>query len=168
MQNRKSNYQCVVCGNDMYVRPSSMKKSKGWGFTCSKECGKTNRSNHTKGIANHQYGIKGSDNASFTGEIKINNHGYRLIYNPEHSRANHAGYVFEHILVMEKYLGRCLKYYGFKNKDNEVCHHIDRDKLNNDISNLKLMTDSEHIKLHHLDGDYTRDDKGWIVKNGKL
>lgn len=29
-----------------------------------------------------------------------------------------------------------------------VVHHIDLDKLNNDLSNLVLMTNSEHIKLH--------------------
>ena len=37
---------------------------------------------------------------------------------------------------------------GFKHKNNEVCHHIDRNKKNNDIENLQLMTDSEHARLH--------------------
>jgi len=145
---RKPNYKCVVCGKEFYVRPSSIKRSKGWGFTCSKECGKINRSKHTKGNLNHQYGLTGNKNASFTGETKISNYGYVLKYAPEHNRANHAGYVFEHILIMEKHLGRELKYFGFKHKDNEVCHHIDRNKQNNVISNLQLMTDSEHFKLH--------------------
>lgn len=159
--NRKSNYKCVICNSDMYVRPSAIKKSKGWGFTCSKECGKINRSKHTKGVANHQYGVKGFDNASFKGDTKISNYGYILKYKPEHKRANHAGYVFEHILIMEEHIGRPLKYYGFKNKNNEVCHHIDRDKQNNDISNLQLMTDSEHIALH------AKEDKDRSIKAGK-
>ena len=39
-----------------------------------------------------------------------------------------------------------------------VLHHIDGDKLNNNISNLQLMTNSEHIKLH--DKERQRDDSG--------
>lgn len=161
---RKSNYKCVVCSNDMYVRPSAVLKSSGWGFSCSKECGKINRSKHTKGISNHQYGIKGEKNSSFTGTEKINQYGYKLIYMPEHKRANGAGYVYEHNIVMEKYLQRELKFIGYKNPENEVCHHIDRNKLNNDILNLQLMAEREHIKLHHKDGDFKRDKKGRITR----
>ena len=160
-ENRKPNYKCVVCGKDMYVRPSAIKKSKGWGFTCSKECGKINRAKYTIGDLNHQYGLKGNKNASFKTGRRISNYGYVLIYNPEHKRANYAGYVFEHILVMEKHIGRSLKYYGFKDKRNEVCHHIDRNKQNNSIENLQLMTDSEHIKLH------IKEDKDRSIKAGK-
>lgn len=81
--------------------------------------------------------------------------GYKLIYKPEHKRANHAGYVYEHNLVMEKHLGRELKFFGYKNKNNEVCHHIDRNKLNNDISNLQLMTEKEHFELHKKEDEYS-------------
>ena len=42
---------------------------------------------------------------------------------------------------MKNYLGRILN-------PNEVVHHIDGDKFNNDISNLKLMDYKEHVKLH--------------------
>lgn len=155
MEKRTPNYKCVVCAKDMYVRPSAFKKSAGWGFTCSRECGKINRSKHTVGIGNHQYGLKGEKNASFAGYEKINQYGYRLIYKPEHKRANHAGYVYEHNLVMEEHLGRELKFYGYKNKNNEVCHHIDRNKLNNDISNLQLMTEKEHFELHKKEDGYS-------------
>ena len=60
--------------------------------------------------------------------------GYKVLYNNGNSRK-------EHILVMEKYLGRKL------NKG-EVVHHIDGNKTNNDINNLKLMTAKEHSKMH--------------------
>ena len=56
MEKRTPNYKCVICEKEMYVRPGQLLKSKGWGFTCSKDCGKINRSKHTVGIANHQYG----------------------------------------------------------------------------------------------------------------
>jgi hypothetical protein len=47
----------------------------------------------------------------------------------------------EHRKIMEDYLGHKLKY-------DEVVHHIDENKSNNKIENLRLMTRSEHTKLH--------------------
>ena len=49
-----------------------------------------------------------------------------------------------HRRKMENKLGRKLKY-------NEVVHHIDGNKLNNDLSNLQLMTRQEHIEIHRKD-----------------
>ncbi len=46
-----------------------------------------------------------------------------------------------HDVVMEERIGRHLR------KD-EVVHHIDGNKLNNVLSNLALMTRSEHARLH--------------------
>lgn len=164
MHNRKPNYKCVICSNDMYVRPSAIKKGKGWGFTCSKECGILNRSKHTQGIANHQYGLLGEKNASFKGDTKISTHGYVLKYLPEHKRASKSGYVFEHLLIMEKYLNRELKYFGHNNKNNEVCHHIDGNKQNNNIFNLQLITLSEHTKLH-IKEDIQRSRKAGVTRS---
>lgn len=50
-----------------------------------------------------------------------------------------------HRVVMERKLGRKLK-------ANEIVHHIDGNKQNNDPNNLMLMTQSEHIKLHLAQG----------------
>ena len=47
----------------------------------------------------------------------------------------------EHRKIMEDYLGRKLDY-------NEVVHHIDENKSNNNIENLRLMTRAEHTKVH--------------------
>jgi hypothetical protein len=44
---------------------------------------------------------------------------------------------------MEEHIGRYLK-------PGEVVHHIDGDKTNNDISNLMLLTNSDHMKLHAI------------------
>jgi DNA-binding transcriptional regulator YiaG len=49
----------------------------------------------------------------------------------------------EHRYVMEQYLGRKLS-------RDEVVHHKDGNKENNDIENLELMSLSEHSRQHML------------------
>lgn len=67
--------------------------------------------------------------------------GYIKVYCSAHPKADRNGYVLEHRLVMEQYLGRYLT-------DAEIVHHIDEDKTNNDISNLQVMTRKEHMEHH--------------------
>ena len=70
-------------------------------------------------------------------------------YCPEHPTANAAGKVMEHVYVMYKHIGRKLK-------SNECVHHIDRNRKNNSLSNLMLLTLEEHAKLHaREDRNYT-------------
>lgn len=47
----------------------------------------------------------------------------------------------EHRVVAEQILGRPLL-------PGEIVHHRDHDKTNNDPSNLEVMTQSDHIRLH--------------------
>ena len=41
----------------------------------------------------------------------------------------------------------------------EMIHHIDENPSNNELSNLRLMTISEHISLHHTGKIYTEESK---------
>jgi hypothetical protein len=50
----------------------------------------------------------------------------------------------EHRKVMEEIVGRPLTF-------NEVVHHKDGNHLNNDPSNLEVMTRSEHTRHHALE-----------------
>jgi hypothetical protein len=47
----------------------------------------------------------------------------------------------QHIIVIENNIGRKLL-------ENEVVHHIDGDKLNNNINNLDICTILEHNNCH--------------------
>lgn len=52
------------------------------------------------------------------------------------------GYVYEHVIVAEKKIGRPLR-------PGEVVHHIDGDKRNNAPSNLEVLaSQAEHARLH--------------------
>lgn len=60
-----------------------------------------------------------------------------------------------HRRVMEKHIGRPLE-------KKEIVHHIDGDRLNNDIDNLCLMTASEHTALHKAEFELVYE----LLKNG--
>jgi hypothetical protein len=71
--------------------------------------------------------------------------GYRYLYRPDHPNATKAGYVLEHRLVVEQSLGRLLE-------RNEVVHHIDANRENNDPANLVVFqTNAAHLR-HELAG----------------
>jgi hypothetical protein len=66
---------------------------------------------------------------------------------PGHPCAGRRGTMHEHVLVMEKYLGRYLR-------DDEVVHHINGRKDDNRFENLQLLRDAEHKKLHAQRGGF--------------
>lgn len=68
--------------------------------------------------------------------------GYWCVKCPGHPRAYENDYCYEHILVMEKKLGRYL------DTSFETVHHKDGNKLNNDIDNLELTTRIKHSQYH--------------------
>ena len=72
----------------------------------------------------------------------VDNNGYIRVYYPTHPHCDNGGNVREHVMLMEKKIGRLLE------KD-EVVHHINGNKQDNRIENLQLMTRSEHMKLHN-------------------
>lgn len=82
--------------------------------------------------------------------------GYKVVYRPDHFcclGGSYDGYVYEHKYKMELKIGRALR-------KNEVVHHKDGDRLNNDIGNLMLMTRSNHVRFHNL-----KCDESFLVEN---
>lgn len=78
------------------------------------------------------------------GHKKKRKDGYISIYFPDHPKSNKEGYIMEHDLIMECFIGRWLN-------DNEVVHHKNHIRNDNRIENLQLMTKQEHARLHMIE-----------------
>lgn len=99
-----------------------------------------------------KFGIKITD-SFHPGYITKTHAPYIMIQCPDHPYKNKWGYVMEHRLVMEKYLGRYLF-------PEEVVHHIDGDFKNNKIENLWLFKNvSEHTLFHKKGHTYKRNSR---------
>ena len=75
------------------------------------------------------------------GHKKYRADGYVAVYYPNHPKSNKSGYIMEHILVMEKIIGRHLM-------PDECVHHKNFIRNDNRIENLELMKKREHISYH--------------------
>lgn len=71
--------------------------------------------------------------------IPKGDYNYAVVKN--HPKATKCGYVLEHRIIMENHLNRLLS-------SDEVVHHINGNKKDNCIENLKLLSNREHAKLH--------------------
>lgn len=150
-KNNKNLVPCVVCGKLHYVRPSAQKKIK-YGSCCSMECMAVYRKTLYKGENNPNYGNRGEQNPIWKSDKKVNTYGYILVRTPDHPFANCDGFVLEHRLVAEQYLltpensidinGKPYLKQGF------VVHHIDGNRTNNNVDNLKVMTLQDHTSMH--------------------
>lgn len=71
--------------------------------------------------------------------------GYIMDLSPDHPFANKRGYVYQHRIIMEKKIGRFLS-------PEEVVHHIDKNKKNNEPENLYLFENiGAHTTFHLLE-----------------
>jgi len=117
---------CDECGGIGYVKKSSLSREKNY---CSLSCQRK-----------FMYRT-GSNHPMYKGGDRISN-GYRVILSKEHPHRDRDNYVSFHRMVVEKKIGRYLT------KD-EVIHHLDGDKLNNDLDNLFVCSKSQHRTLHN-------------------
>ena len=130
-----------------YGIPSRQKGRKGWKHTPETlkrmslaQNGKVVSAETREKISNAKSGVF-KHQTEFGGHRKNRTDGYIAVYTPNHPTANKEGYAMEHILVMEKHIGRYLT-------DDEVVHHMNRIRDDNRIENLALMTKSTHASLH--------------------
>jgi uncharacterized protein (DUF1330 family) len=136
---KKYNKTCIICGKEWTAYASANPKSRR--KTCSKECDLI----YAKARLDYGRSIK---------KIKgwrISTQGYLMVIMPDHPNVDKNGYVKNSDLVMEKKIGRFLL------KD-EVVHHVDLNKLNDDPDNLMLFpSKKEHMKYHYQQGHWFSD-----------
>ena len=109
---------CRFCEKMYYVEP----KRKHTAKYCSISCGSKSRAPEFS----KKYGFQPQNKPK---------RRYKQIKTPD------GRHMLEHRWVMEQHLGRKLESW-------EQVHHIDNNPLNNDLSNLQILTRSEHRKLH--------------------
>ena len=106
-------------------------------FNKGKKLSKKHRENVIKNHASFQK----ERNPRWNGGIWVCN-GYIMILKPEHPFCTGRGYVKRSRLVMEAHIGRLLT-------SDERIHHINLNKQDDRIKNLKLFqNESEHQKFH--------------------
>lgn len=125
---------CNKCGLD-YV-------GKGKFFCSSKCSNSTITEEKIQNLSKSHTGVQAREkNPNWRGGKTRCLNGYIKILKPEHGRADSKGYVFEHLVVMEKHIKRPVE-------SGEEVHHINRIKSDNRIANLSLMDRKEHRILH--------------------
>lgn len=140
---------CEVCGKLTYKKPNEQNKQKNicCSFGCLGELRKTIYLNEN----NPNYGNRASNNPMTKNEI-ITNYGYRLIHAEGHPHAINGFWIKEHRLLAEKYLMedfQSIEIDGNKYLSRKFdVHHINGDRLDNRLENLKIMSRSDHMRLH--------------------
>lgn len=160
-----TNCICEVCGKRFHRKPSQIKKMKK--HYCSYECHYIDKKRYMSGELNHQYGLKGSKNASWQSDRYESRYGYIQVRCLNHPFRDKAGFVFEHRLVAEKYLltdENSVEIDGRKYlKPEYVVHHKNFDRTDNRPENLQVLTKEQHQALHAKLNPRARNELGQFV-----
>lgn len=130
-------YLCFNCGRKEARKRYKEKSEK---TICACGCGEIIDGRGIDGKVRkfkHTHHVNGALNPNWKGGFRKSN-GYIKILYKNHPRADRDGYVYQHILIMEKHLGRYLQ----PNIDD--IHHINGIKDDNRIENLQLYSHREH------------------------
>jgi hypothetical protein len=83
---------------------------------------------------------RGEKHYNWKGGRYLHKDGYVYVKAENHPRKSNRGYVFEHVLIVEKHLNRFLR-------KGEVVHHFNGIKTDNRIENLIVMRQQDHSNL---------------------
>jgi hypothetical protein len=125
--------ECLYCGKSFTEKQQQSRR--GHGAFCSYACGYWMR----QGISPESL-HRDRDLWRQPGGKYLTSNGYVAVYVGKADTS--SGYQLEHRLVMSQHLGRPLESW-------EHVHHKDGNRQNNDLSNLELLTNTEHQRLHN-------------------
>jgi hypothetical protein len=135
--------KCAFCEKDKWVR--QLRKSKSGNYYCNASCQmkyeyKNNVRDKVKIVeaAHNRVREKSLERFKTNPNIMRSKRGYLQIYIPQVGWKNMHHYVWEDLHKRARPKGMHI-------------HHIDNDRDNNDISNLQMVTPSEHAKIHDND-----------------
>jgi len=112
------------------IREGRLKRKEIFGYLNSPETRKKiSKAKKGKYCGERHWGWKG-------GRIKTQE-GYIIVSCPTHPKASEKGYVYEHRLIMEKFLGRYLERW-------EIVHHKNGIKDDNRLENLQIVLNIKH------------------------
>ena len=144
------NCECPICGKWFHLKPSAVRKAKN--HYCSKKCHYEAKKTYMSGEGNHQFGIKGKENATWKSDKRLSRYGYIQVRVLDHPFRDYEDFVFEHRLVAEQYLLDEKNSVEINGKrylaDGYVVHHKNFHRTDNRVENLAVMTKTEHSKLH--------------------
>lgn len=131
-------WECDVCKKHFLIKGNVARRRKKLGqkSTCSEKCLKALRKINVKNITNNFNVFSPKGNG-----CGITTDGYVWIYLKRDD--SYENKIKLHRYLMEIKIGRKLK-------STEIVHHIDGNKLNNDINNLQIVSRSEHNRIHKL------------------
>jgi hypothetical protein len=142
---------CEFCNKEREIPKTTAisKESIAAKHRC-KSCSTRMKQQGKKYSEEHKKNIRTSLRKVNNGGIRHNQgRGYRQVivddYHPRKKDRKGGNYIFEHILVVEKNIGRFLE-------KHEIVHHIDKDKQNNSIENLYLFSgkdNKESAQMHN-------------------
>jgi hypothetical protein len=143
--------ECEFCHEQRQIPYSTaIKKEAMINKHRCRSCATTQLLTGRKYSEEHKKNIRTSLRKINNGGIRYNQgRGYKQVivddYHPRKKDRKGGNYIFEHILIMEKQLGRFLE-------KHEIVHHIDKNKQNNNIENLYLFSgkdNKESSQMHN-------------------
>lgn len=144
---RKPNIKCIICGSGIYRRKVELERSAGRAF-CSRKCyGLACRKEEPCVICGKP--ILAGANKKTCSRNCANKHRTGIQYKLNSPRDKVKSYKSLKIRLLKLRGGRCERC-GYTKHEILQIHHKDRDKNNNEYSNLELICPNCHYEEHYL------------------
>lgn len=156
---------CIICGGSFYAKPSHL--LKGWGKYCSKKCQFEGQRTGTI-IKCHTCNKQTYKNAndqlrSKSGSLFCGKSCQTKWRNEQYSREKHSNWVngkasYRAALLRSSVKQECTRCHITDGRILAV-HHRDKNRFNNDLSNLTWLCHNCHYLIHHD----KREAEGFVV-----
>ncbi len=144
---RKPNAKCVVCQKEIYRRPIQLKRSEGRAY-CSSVCfGIISRK--LIPCANCQKPILSGLNKKTCSRACANEQRTGIKYTRDSFKDKVRHYKSLKLRLL-KLRGKKCERCDYNRYEILQVHHIDRNRLNNELNNLELICPNCHFEEHHL------------------